>query len=181
MRIQPGQASQRLGLDLVALARVLINGSEFASIGDENIMAQFFRQSTGPARMGADFHGDPAGWQGAEFTSEGSSGGRQAGFFAQFTFLVEDCKVSELVSKVQSNANCAMLRHGRFLLLAPVRALRMGTILPKMEPVGEGSAFSSQSRWSGPGMRREIHEMMVIGAPGKGCEGTSPGRSAGGR
>ena len=75
-------------------------------------MTELSEQVTCPARVGADFHGDPTTLEGRELTVERSLCGGQASFFDQFTLLVEGREVGVLVSQVQSYEKHAILVHG---------------------------------------------------------------------
>ena len=52
-------------------------------------------------------------------------GGGDARFFDEFGLLIQHEDVGALVSQVQSDESGAILNHGRFLLLAPLSALRL--------------------------------------------------------
>jgi len=56
--VETGQASEDLCVGAISLAWVVIDRSQLAGIGDENIMTELSEQVTCPARVGADFHGD---------------------------------------------------------------------------------------------------------------------------
>jgi hypothetical protein len=75
--------------------------------------------------VGAGLHGYPAGWQAGELAPEGRFGGGDAGFFDEFAFGIQNIWVGALVSQVYSYESRAILNHGRFLLLAPLSALRL--------------------------------------------------------
>jgi hypothetical protein len=116
-RIQTRQTGEGLGVDAVALARVVVDRPEFASVGDQDVVAQILEQMACPTRVSTDLHGYPAGVETGELALQGGLCGGQARFFEQFTIRVENGEVRTLVSQVQSDEKHAILIHGRFLLL----------------------------------------------------------------
>jgi hypothetical protein len=95
-----------------------------------------------PARVCADFHCYFAGRNARELLLEGFSRGGQTRFFNQFTLLVKESNKRILISEIDSDKNCAIVRHGTVPPFAPKSALIVGNIFHKMEPVFEGPAFS---------------------------------------
>jgi len=115
-RIQPGQPGQGLGVSAVALARIVVDHPELASIGHQNFVPQLLEQLAGPAGMCADLHGDPCPRQARELTLEGGHRSRDACFFQQPTSLVQHDHVRAPISQIQTDEKHAILEHGRFLL-----------------------------------------------------------------
>ena len=79
------------------------------SIGDQDLVPQFFEQVAGPPGVGPYLHGYATGREDGELPMEGSSGRGQAGLFDQISILVEDCEVRVLVSQVQPQKSRAIV------------------------------------------------------------------------
>ncbi len=56
--IDPGQLGQHLRIDLVALAFILVNGSKFASIGDDDLTVGLCQESADPRTVSANLQRD---------------------------------------------------------------------------------------------------------------------------
>jgi hypothetical protein len=82
-----------------------------------------------------------------ELALKSAGGAGQPGFFIQFPVPIQDRHIRIFVAEISTDEQHAIGIHGRFLH-APVSALLFRIIFPRMEPVVEGPAFSSQSRCS---------------------------------
>jgi hypothetical protein len=126
LRIEPRQASQMLSIGFVGLAGVLVDQTQPAGVGYQDLMPELLEQAAGPTRVGAGLHGHPAGWQAGELAPEGRFRGGDACFLDGFALLIQDEDIGALVTQVQTDESRAILDHGRFLLLAPLSAARDG-------------------------------------------------------
>jgi len=128
--------------------------------------APVLEASGSPSGVGANLCGHPTRWQAGELTRERRTGRRQASFLDRIAVRVENDDVRVLVSQVQSNGCRAILKHGRFLLLAPLSALRLCSSF-RSSTLTEGPAFSFQTRClPGPPLRStSIPLRLASGAP----------------
>ena len=56
MGVQPCQAGEDFGVGAVVFAGVVIDRSQLAGVGDQDLVSQFFEQVAGPAGVRTDFH-----------------------------------------------------------------------------------------------------------------------------
>ena len=80
-------------------------------------MALLAKQMADLAGMGSDLHSDAASRHVGEPSLEGSLSGGQAGLFDHLTILVKDAEVGVLISRIQTDEKCTMVKYGQFLLL----------------------------------------------------------------
>jgi len=140
--IETSQASKIFGIDPVFFAGIVVDQTQLTSISHDDLMAKVLQGLTCPARVSSHLHGDTRGRDALELCGESCLRGGNTAFFDQFPILIENNDIRKFISKVNSNENCAIVRHGPVPPFAPMSALIFGNILHKMEPVFEGPAFS---------------------------------------
>jgi len=153
--------ARRARVGAIVFARVGIDRFQLTRVGNENIVTERTEKMTDPTGLCSDLHGRPAGREAGELSLEGGFTCGQTGFFDHFSILVEDHNVGELISQVQSDKNSAILIHRSVSFFGSYESrLR---VFGEPNHVREAPAFSSQSRWIGPGMLRQKQEKTESG------------------
>jgi hypothetical protein len=68
--IQTGQAREVLGVELVGFALTAVDEPYLPGVGEQNLVATLFEQTTHPGRVGTDLNGDLEGLLGVKTPSE---------------------------------------------------------------------------------------------------------------
>jgi hypothetical protein len=88
--IEASQASQIFGVDLVIFTGILVDQTKLACIGHDDLMTQILQGLTCPTGVRSHFHGNAAGRDTLELSSESILGGGNAAFFDHFSILIQD-------------------------------------------------------------------------------------------
>jgi hypothetical protein len=101
--IKARQAGEILGVDLIGLALVGVDQSQFAGVGHKYLVAALLQNPAGPGRVGAGLDGNAHRSLRSEASPEGFGAGTQPTLLEHLAAIcVDERKVGVFVAEVQS-------------------------------------------------------------------------------